>query len=139
MQRYCKYLTNLFFSVLFCCLECRGLESESCGLVDAEHEIHVLDGLTYGTFQQVVDGRSYEQFVAVFLHMYQCLVGVHYLLQINGLVAIMGEGGIGIEIFIGLDDILNRCHCFDDGCTEDTASEVTTIGDEVDVGIQIIC
>ena len=69
--------------------------------------------------------------------MYQCLVSIHHLFQVNGLVAIVGEGSICIEILVGLDDILNRGWCFDDGCTENAAGEITTIGDEVDVSIQI--
>ena len=49
----------------------------------------------------------------------------------------MGEGGIAVEILIGLDDILHRGGCLDDGRTEDASGEVAAIGDEVDIGIEI--
>ena len=42
------------------CLESAGFQPQSCGLVDAEHEVHVLDGLADGSLQQVVDGRGDE-------------------------------------------------------------------------------
>ena len=69
--------------------------------------------------------------------MYQCLVGVYHLLQVDGFVAVGGEGSISIEVLIGFDDIFHRSRCLDDCCTEDTTSKVTTIGDEVDIGIEI--
>mgnify|MGYP006993635669 FL=1 len=39
-----------------------------------------MDSLTAGTFQQVIDTRDYQQFIAMFLQMNQTLVGVHHLL-----------------------------------------------------------
>ena len=69
--------------------------------------------------------------------MYQCLVGVYHLLQVDGLVTVVGEGSISIEVLVGLDDIFYRGRCLDDCCTEDTTSKVTTIGDEVDIGIEV--
>ena len=69
--------------------------------------------------------------------MYQGLVGVHHLLQVDGLVAVVGEGGILIELLVGLDDILNGSNGLDDGGTEDATCKVATIRDEVDVGIKI--
>ena len=69
--------------------------------------------------------------------MDQCFVGVHYLLQVEGFVAVVGEGGITIEVLIGLDDVLYGSWRLDNGCAEDASGEVATIGDEVDVGIEI--
>ena len=69
--------------------------------------------------------------------MYQGLVGVHHLLQVDGFVAVVGESGIGIKLLVGFDDVLYGRWCLDDSGTEDTTGEVTTIGDEVDVGIEI--
>ena len=69
--------------------------------------------------------------------MYQSLVGVHYLLQVDGFVTVVGEGGIGIKLLVGFDDVLYGRWCLDDSSTEDATGEVTTIGDEVDVGIEI--
>ena len=69
--------------------------------------------------------------------MHQCLVGVHHLLQVDGFVAVVGEGGIGIELLIGFDNIFHGRWSLDDSSTEDTTGEVTTIGDEVDVGVEV--
>ena len=69
--------------------------------------------------------------------MYQGLIGVHHLLQVDGLVAVMGEGGISIEVFVGFDDVLSRSLCLDDSRAENTAGKVTTVGNEVDVGIKV--
>ena len=69
--------------------------------------------------------------------MYQGLVGVDDLLQVDGLVAIVGEGGILIELLVGLDDVLDRSRGLDDGGTEDATCKVTAIRDEVDVSIEI--
>ena len=84
-------------------------------LVNAEHEVHVLDGLADGTFQQVVDGRGDEDFAFEAVNVYQCLVGVHHLLQVDGLVAVVGEGGIAVEVFVGLDDVFGWGLGLDDG------------------------
>ena len=36
-------------------LESRWFESQTGGLVDAHHEVHVLHGLSHGALEQVVD------------------------------------------------------------------------------------
>ena len=118
-------------------LEGGGLELQSSGLVETEEEVHVLYSLTDGTLQEVVDAGGDEQFVAVLLTVDKRLVGVDHLLEINGLVAVVGEGGIGIEVLVGLDDILDGGGCLHHGRTEDATGEVAAIGDEVDVGIEI--
>ena len=69
--------------------------------------------------------------------MHQCLVGVHHLFQVDGLVAIVGKGGFFVELLIGLDNVLCGCLGLDDGGAENATGEITTIGDEVDRGIQI--
>ena len=42
--------------------------------------------------------------------MYQGLVGVYHLLQVDGFVAVVGEGSIIIEVLIGFDDIFDRAY-----------------------------
>ena len=118
-------------------LKCRFFESETCCLVDAEHEVHILNSLTYSTFKQVVDAGGDEQFVAVFLYMDKRLVGVHHLLQVDGLVAVVGKGRILIEVFVGFDDVFYGSLGPDDCRAEDAAGEIASIGDEVDVGVKI--
>ena len=122
---------------LFYELKCRCFKSQACRFIEVEHDVHVLHGLTYGTFQEVIDARGDEQLIAVLLDMHQCLIGVHHLLQIYWLVAIVGEGCSLVEVLIDLNHILYRGWCLDNGGTEDATGKVTTIGDEVDVGIKI--
>ena len=69
--------------------------------------------------------------------MYQCLIGVYYLLKVNRFVAVVGEGCVGIEVFVSLNNILYWSGSLDDSCAEDAASKVATVGDEVNVGIEI--
>ena len=65
------------------------------------------------------------------------LVGVDDLFQVDGLVTVVGECSVGIELLVGFDDILHWGWCLDDGCAEDASGKVATIGNEVDVGIEI--
>ena len=69
--------------------------------------------------------------------MYKGLVGIDNLLQVNTLVCIVCESSILIKLLVSLYDVLNRGFGLDDRCTEDATSEITTIGDEIDVGIEI--
>ena len=45
-------------------LECVCFESESSFLVDAEHQVHILHGLAYGSFEEVVDDAGDDSLVA---------------------------------------------------------------------------
>ena len=118
-------------------LEGTGLQSETGCFIDTGHQIHVLYGLANGTLQQIVDSRRDEYLALEGIDMHQGLIGVHHLLQVDGLVAVMGEGGISVEIFVGFDDVLSRSLCLDDSRAENTAGKVTTVGNEVDVGIKV--
>ena len=111
-----------------------GFQTEACGLINAEHEVHILNGLAYCTFQQVVDAGGDEQLAAVLLDVDERLVGVDHLFQVDGLVAVMGEGSASIEFLVGLDDILHWGRGLDNGCTEDASRKVATIGDPLPKG-----
>ena len=71
-------------------LEGRWLEAQACRFADAKHEVHVLHGLSYGTFEQVVDTRRDEQLAVDDVAMDQRLVGVDHLLHVERLVDVMG-------------------------------------------------
>ena len=126
--------------------EGRCLQLESVGLVDIvlgfaallvrEHQVHVLHRLTYGSLQEVVDGRGDEHLTLEAVHVHQCLVGVHHLLQVDGLVAIVGECGVAVKLPVGLGDGCAVGIGLDDSGAEDTAGEVTAVGDEVDICVQ---
>ena len=48
-------------------LERRRFQSQPHRLLQVKHQIHVVNGLAAGTFQQVVDAGDDEQLVAVLL------------------------------------------------------------------------
>ena len=89
--------------------------------------------LSAGTFEQVVDARGDEQHVALLLQVYKALVGIDHLLQIDILWCHMGERVLGILVDVELVEFVKRHLVLDHDGAEDTASEVTTIGDEVDI------
>ena len=60
--------------------------------------------------------------------MDETFIGVHHLLQVERLVAIVGEGGLAVEVLIGLDDLVGIGLGTDDLCTEDATGKVATIG-----------
>ena len=68
--------------------------------------------------------------------MDETFVGIHHLLQVERLVAVVGEGGIAVKVLIGLNDLIGIGLGTDDLRTEDATGEVATIGDEVDVDIE---
>ena len=100
-------------------------------------QVHVLYCLAYCTFQQVVNGRGNQYLTFKAVDMYHGLIGVHHLFQVDGLVAIVGEGCILIEFLVSSDDVFGRSLGLDHGCAEDATGKVTTIGNKVDGGIQI--
>ena len=69
--------------------------------------------------------------------MHQGLVGVYHLLQVDGLIAVVSESGIMIELFVGFDNVGLRSLGADNGSTEDATGKIATIRDEVDVGIEV--
>ena len=65
--------------------------------------------------------------------MDESLVGVDDLLEVESLVAVVGEGGLAVEVFVeGRDGILVGCGVeSDDLSAEDAAREVSAVWDEV--------
>ena len=84
------------------------LQTETGVFGQSKHDVHVLDSLPHGSLQQVVDDGGDDEFVTELFAMYQTFVGVHHLLQVDSLVAVVGEGGILVEILIVSHDILKR-------------------------------
>lgn len=110
-----------------------GLQAQTGGFVQAEHEVHVLHGLAHGTLQEVVDGRGDENFPVETVDMHQGLVGVDHLLQVDGTVGIVGEGGVGIEVAVALDDVGSGGRGVHHGGAEDATGEVAAVGDELNL------
>ena len=125
------------FSLFTFPLESSCFQSQSHCLLHAKHDVHVLHRLSDGAFQEVVDGRGYEQLVAKLVAMYERLVGVHHLLHVDGVVHIVGEGSVLVKVLICLHDLLYRHVRLYDLCGEDAAGEVAAVGNEVDLGIEL--
>ena len=71
--------------------------------------------------------------------MYEGLVGVHHLLEVDGFVGVVGERLILIEVLVSVDDGLRvgvavELHHF---CSEDAACEVAAVWDEVNGGFKM--
>ena len=65
------------------------------------------------------------------------LVGVHHLLHVDGVVHIVGEGGVLVKVLICLHDLLYRHVRLYDLCGEDATGEVAAVGYEVDLGVEL--
>ena len=131
-----SYVLVEILIAFFSPLECRSLQAKTGGFIDAEHDVHVLYGLAYGTLQQIVDTRSNQQLVVVLLHMDETLVGVHHLLQVDGLVAVVGEGCLAVELLVNLGDLVDVGFRANHFRGEDAPGKVAAIGDEVDVDFE---
>ena len=118
-------------------LESCWFQVESCHLVNAEHDVHVLHGLANGTFKKIVYGRRDEQLVSVFVAVYKSFICVDHLFHVNGLVHIVCEFGIFVEVLIALDDVFKRHVCLDHFRGENASGKVSTIGDEIYFSFQM--
>ena len=113
--------------------ESAGFQAQTGGFVQAEHEVHVLHGLANGALQEVVDGGGDENLPVETVDMHQGLVGVDHLLQVDGAVGVVGEGGVGVEVAVGLDNVRSGDVGVDDGGAEDATGEVAAVGDELNL------
>ena len=105
--------------------------------IDTKHDVHILHRLSHSTLQKIVDGRGDEEFVAIFLHMNQCLVGIDHLFEVDGIVADMRESRMAVEVFIRFFHILQRSWCTHHSGAEDASGKVSAVGDKVYIGIKI--
>src|SRR6185437_13853920 len=92
--------SNKFIKMCLLFLESVGFELESCCLFEAEQEVHILDGLTGGSFQQIVKRRVNDQLASHLFHLYQAFIGVDHLFQGNRIAADDGERVAAVEIFV---------------------------------------
>ena len=69
-------------------------------LFQSEHQIHVVDSLSAGSFQQVIDHRSDEQLILDLLQIDQTLVGVDHLLEVGSTIRDKGKRMIGIILLV---------------------------------------
>ena len=111
---------------------------ESGVLWKLEHKVHVLDSLSHGSFQQIVDNGGHKHAPLANVNVHQALVCIHHLLEVDGLVAHMGERRMGIILLIGLHNALVNHRMPNDAGTEDATGKVATLWYEVDVGKDIV-
>ena len=101
-------------------------------LVYAEDKVHVLYSLTARALQKIVDGCGDKQASFMNIAVYEALVGVHYLLQVDGSVAIMRKRLVGIALLIEADDLLFFQFALDHSRDEDAPCKVASHRDEAD-------
>ena len=112
-------------------LKSRWLQPEANGLFKVEHEVHVVHGLSAGTFQEIVNAGDDKQFVSVLLQVDETFVSVHHLFQIDVFLHDVHERILSVILFIHTLDFF-QCHLrFHHQCGKDAAREVTAVGDEV--------
>ena len=112
--------------------EGRGFQSQALALVEAEHEVHVLDGLPYGSLQEVVDAGNHEQLVGELLHIDNRLVRVDDLLHVGTLRDEVREGSVAIVVGIDALHVLDGEVALGVSRDEDAARETASLRYEED-------
>ena len=120
-------------------LKCSGFQPQTSPFVKTKHQVHVLYGLTHGTFEEVVYHRSDNSLVAKFVDVDESFVCVHHLLEVERLVDVVREGSILVEVLVECSQLLCRRiggRTFltikrDDFCAEDATRKITTIRNEI--------
>ena len=74
----------------------------------SEQEVHVVDGLPAGAFQQIINHGDNQQFIFILLQVNEALVSVDHLLQIRILVY---DERKRMVIIIFLVDALDFAQC----------------------------
>ena len=115
-----------------------GLQPQSHGLLQVEQQVHVVDRLSAGTLQEVVDAGDDEQLVAVLLQVDEALVGVDHLLQVDILLHDVDEGVLGVVLLVDAFELLKRHLRLHHQCGEDAAGEVAPVGDEVNLRVEAV-
>ncbi len=81
-------------------LKCSGFQPQTSPFVKTKHQVHVLYGLTHGTFEEVVNHGSDNSLVAKFVDVDESFVCVHHLLEVERLVDVVREGSILVEVLV---------------------------------------
>ena len=97
-----------------------------------------MNGLSAGTFQQVVDAGDDEQLVTVFLQMQQAFVGIDYLFEVDVLVHDVYERVFCIVLLVHADNLVQGNFRFNNDGGEDAARKISPVRDEVDLGIKAV-
>ena len=120
-------------------LEGSGFQPQTSPFVKTKHQVHVLHGLTHGTFEEVVNHGSDDSLVAKFVDVDESFVCVHHLLQVERLDDVVREGSVFVEVLVECSQLFCRWiggRTFltiksDDFCAEDATRKITTIRNEI--------
>jgi hypothetical protein len=72
-------------------LKCVCFQLQPGGFIQPEQQVHILNGLPRGSFQEIVEGRMDHQVTSHLLQLDQAFIGIDHLLQRNRAVAHDGE------------------------------------------------
>ena len=107
-------------------------------LFQAEEEVHVVHGLSRGTFHQIVDYGGDEQLAVDFFKVEYALVGVDHVLEVGSLVGHECEVVVGIIVLIEFSQLFDSHGAVEVYNSHYSAREATSHGDEVDVGFEAV-
>ena len=110
-------------------------ELEASRFGETEHEVHVLHGLSDGTFEKIVDAADHEELILVTLHIDHGFIGARDLLEVGAMADKMGEWCIGIVEGISLLHLFERTRAVGIGGDEDASRETASLGDEEQAAI----
>ena len=118
--------------------ECRWLQPQPYRFLQIEQQVHVVHGLSAGTFQQVVDAGDDEQLVAMFFQVEKAFVGVDHLLQVDVLVHHVGKRVAFVVLRVDTVQLLDAALVLDDDGREDAPRESAPVGDEVYLCVEAV-
>src|ERR1700743_752663 len=81
-------------------LKCVRFKFETGRFVKAKKQVHILNGLSGGSFEQIVERRMDHQGVTYLLQLDQAFFGIHYLFQRDRAKADDRKGMAAVEILI---------------------------------------
>ncbi len=117
--------------MLFHTSKSRSFQAQSGGLIQSEHQVHVLHGLTACTFQQVVYSGVYHQLIAGFFYVDQAFIGVHDLFQIDRIGTDTGEGMLFVIMPLQGIGFSERAFIRRTGAYKNAAGKIAPPGNEV--------
>ena len=107
-------------------------------LFQSEHEVHIVNSVPARSLQQIVDHRDDEQLIFDFLQVDQALVRIYNLFQIRVLIRNEGKAMIRIILLVDPLDLYEVDLSIQIRRSENTAREITTNRNEIDLAIKTI-
>ena len=105
---------------------------KTCRFIQAEHQIHILDGLAAGALQEIVCHGMDGKLAAHFLQENKALVCIDDLLEVDHRVGHFREGVRLIVFFVKAVSFVNGIFAIDDRRNKDAAGKIAAPRDEVE-------